>query len=243
MRPRPSSDQEEVRRGSRLLVPGVALAVLLVLTSPLLIRHLAGAAAPLPPGRPESHQPVVLVLGDSYVLGSAMNRGPTWPDIAGARHGWQVFSDAVADTGYVAPGHSREPLAARADGLARNYDADVMIVAGGLEDVRAGYPQRQTIAAAGTTFRVLRSALPPHCRLVVLSPFAGARRPSTAVLSLSRALEPVARRYGATYIDVTGFLGGPGLVGSDGIHPTDAGQHVLARRIAQALVTHDVVAR
>jgi lysophospholipase L1-like esterase len=227
-----------VPHGSAAPVAAVVLSVLAVLTAPSVLRHAIGHL----PVDETSRQPVVVVLGDSFVAGTMMNRGQTWPDIAGLKHGWIVYSDAVADTGYLSPGFSRTPFPARAAALARAYTPDVMIVAGGLNDVAARYPTSRILDAADRTFRTCRSGLPAGAQLVVLSPFAAGARPSAAVTALSAALRPVAERDGATYVDVTGYLDEPGrVVGSDHVHPTDRGQRLLARKIAEALIALHVL--
>ncbi|MGZ4468578.1 MAG: SGNH/GDSL hydrolase family protein [Nocardioidaceae bacterium] len=215
------------------------LAVVAVVVAPGLAQqffHLSGRAE-------LDTRPVVLVLGDSFESGSLMNRGDAWPDLAGLDHGWVIYVDAEPGTGYVNKGFSALPFPARAKTLVNDYAPDVMIVAGGLDDVLGGYPLQRTLAAADRTFRTLRAGFAARTRLVVLSPFAKGAVPSPAVLALARALRPVAERDGATYVDVTHLLDthDPALVGWDRTHPTDKGHRLLAHRIADALIARGLL--
>jgi lysophospholipase L1-like esterase len=223
-------------------VSAVVVAVLAVLAAPPVLRHAFGHPAPVDEGH---SPPIVVVLGDSFVEGSPMNRRQTWPDIAGLHHGWTVYLEGLSGTGYVATGFSGTPFPVRAARLVHDYSPDVVVVAGGLEDVLAGVPEQRTLAAADTTLRTLRDGLPRGTRIVVLSPFARGGRPTAAVTHLADALRPVAEADGATYIDVTTYLEvpRPGLVGPDHTHPTDDGHRMLALKIADALIARRVLPR
>ncbi len=228
-------------RRPRVTVLAAVVAVLAVLIAPVVLVDIFGRPTVAPPD--EEDRPVVFVLGDSFVQGSPMNTGQTWPDIAGLEHDWVIYTDAAGETGYVSSGFSDRAFPERASRVVQDYSPDVMIVAGGLQDVLGGYPRAETLANADRTFQTLRAGLPADAELVVLSPFAKGTTPSPAVKALTRALRPVAEGDGATYIVVDDFLDGPdrSLVGSDHTHPNDRGHHVLAGRIADELIARDIL--
>lgn len=197
--------------------------------------HLAPLPTPAsepPIGGDPDKQTVVVVIGDSYTGGSDMNSGPTWPNLLATQHHWMLFNQGVGGSGYLAPGID-QPFSARIDQLGQ-YAADLVILAGGLNDVHA-YPLAQITAEAERDIKAAEAAA-PSADVMVFSPFSNGP-PTPELLALRDGLRAAAQRAGVPYLDVTGFLTAPdaGLIGSDGVHPTDEGHHELAARIGAAL--------
>lgn len=177
------------------------------------------------------------VVGDSFTGGSSMNEGPTWPNLVAAEEGWTVGTDGRSGSGYVAPGARDWPFTTRINNRLVESGADAVILAGGLNDaarINDGETTVAEVAAAATdTIEQLKVAM-PSTRIVMLSPFASGAATST-VLELRDAFADVAANEGVAYIDVTDYLT-PDLIGSDGVHPTDAGHAAIAEQITPALL-------
>lgn len=177
--------------------------------------------------------PVVVFLGDSFVGGSNMNSGPTWPLIAAANHGWQARTAATGGTGYLVGAATDTDFVSRARDVVDKYTPDVVVVAGGINDV--GRHSVEAIAAgADQTLRVLQKGL-PDTEVVMLSPFA-TDTVSVDTIDLDGALAAVAEGRDVPYLEVSRVLEGRSdLIGPDTVHPTDAGHTFLAEEIGPRL--------
>jgi lysophospholipase L1-like esterase len=173
----------------------------------------------------------VLVVGDSYTAGSAMNNGPEWPDIIAAERNWAVGKDAVGGTGYLAGAGERPTFLDRVDATVKRYSSDLILVAGGINDI-GKFPNAAIAEAAAKEVRALRDGI-PDAQVVLFSEF-NTGRPSQRERDLAGQLRATAEAEGVEYVDVTGALP-QRLVGIDGVHPTDAGHEQLAKRIARLL--------
>jgi len=86
----------------------------------------------------------------------------------------------------------------------------------------------------GETFQIARRVA-PSARFLVIGPPWPTDNPPADVLALRDSLRNQAVAVGAVFIDplVEGwFVGRPDLIGSDGVHPNDAGHAYLAAKIA-----------
>lgn len=177
-------------------------------------------------------RPAMLVVGDSYTGGSLENEGAEWPLIVGSERDWAVVRDAVGGTGYLNGGpDGGQTFISRVERTTAIYTPDVVLLAGGINDVSLGDPE-QIAKAAQQELRQLREGF-PAAELVMLSNFVNGR-PDDSALAVRDALRGVAQAERVPFIDVTKFLT-PGNVGSDGIHPTDAGHSELAEKIGAEL--------
>lgn len=178
---------------------------------------------------------VLVVLGDSFTAQSDASAGPEWPQLLAERTGWQVFTDAVPESGYVSEGDGR-PFADRVPDVVA-HSPDVIVVAGGVGDLGAQPMREITDAAESLTAELLERA--PEAQLVLVSPFSnGAPGPLTR--ELSGSLQQIAEDHELPYVDATRWLVDGDLFGSDPDHPADAGQELLATRMADALATLEV---
>jgi lysophospholipase L1-like esterase len=212
-----------------------------------------GAMGPMAIGRgavPPGTQPLpvptaapkvttVAVLGDSYTGGSAMDSGQRaeWPALLAGRHPtWRVVPFAVGGSGFVAGQQGGEHFALRLDRIVA-AQPQVVIVEGGHNDI--GLPQAQVQTAAQQVLTLLRAGL-PQATIVVLGVLWPGPLPQQ-MLDLDAALARDAQAVGGTYVDARGwFTAQPSMIGSDGIHPTDAGHAMLADRIGAAVTAAGV---
>ena len=207
------------------------LAVMAVATV-LLVRYTHSAESPGGDSSPE-HRPVVVVIGDSFTSGSDMNAGPTWAERLGAKQHWNLHRDGESGTGFLNDGPTRSFQKRLPDVIKKYASPDMVIVAGGHNDI-ARFPPAQIDRAAGEVLDQLHDAW-PDARVELLSPLVSGT-PTEASLAQTARFREVATRHHADFIDVSRFLDGvPGGIGSDGIHPTDNGHSILARKIAASL--------
>lgn len=180
----------------------------------------------------------IAVIGDSYTAGSGEGgNGPrAWTEIARqllAAEGVEVDADIAAEggAGYGQRGNGGSifgDLTARAV-----RHSDKLVVFFGSRNDQPVAPQR-VADLAGDTFRLARTVA-PAAKLLVIGPPWPTASPPPAVLTIRDRLREQAAAAGALFVDPIAegwFVGRPDLIGSDGVHPTDAGHAYMATRIA-----------
>lgn len=187
------------------------------------------------PSEPEPEpkpKPVVAVLGDSYSVVHPASTGPEWPQLLADAFEVEVHTEAVDDGGYVSPGTGR-PFGSRVPDVLE-HEADVIIVAGGVDDVGAWPTSQIAIAADDVISRLVEGA--PDAEVVVVSPFSNGP-PGPLTNEFTTSLVQITERHKLPYVDATEWLTeSGGFFAPDGQHPTDRGQRVLAERMEQELV-------
>jgi lysophospholipase L1-like esterase len=204
------------------------------------------------------------VLGDSISGGSASNLGAgqgTWVTLAGMYLGWDdSWNEALGGTGYITAGTTATfPNRVSTDIVA--YNPDRIIVWGGYND--NGGSQSAIGTAAATVFSTLKAGL-PNAQIFVLGCWSPTGSPAASLTNTDNTIKAAAAAAQLPFISpITGsvynsagtlvttqgpFISGTGhvgattnagnadaYIGTDGVHPTDAGHTYLARRIANAL--------
>lgn len=184
---------------------------------------------PTPEPKPK---PVVAVLGDSYSVEHPASTGPEWPRMLGDAFEVEVHTEAVDDGGYVSAGAGR-PFGAHVPDVL-GHEADVIIVAGGVDDVGAWPTSQIAIAADDVISRLVEGA--PDAQVVVVSPFSNGP-PGPLTNEFDTSLVQITERLRLPYVDATEWLAeSGGFFAPDGQHPNDKGQRVLAERMEQELV-------
>lgn len=193
--------------------------------------------SPRPVAAGRSSGPLLAVVGASFSAGvGARDCYYAWPEDLGRILGWRVVVSADPGAGYVDPGAGhRGPfsrLASRLD-LVRLHPK-VLIIQGGHDDIGRPLPlirhRVQSLVAA------VHHEL-PHTRLAILSVFGRGRRPSPAALATDRAIVTAARHADPTILlfdPLAGRWHFPRI--GDHLHPTAAGHHWIARRLAIGLL-------
>ena len=172
-------------------------------------------------------------LGDSYSTGwkGAGIGARGWPRLVARARGWKTVNLAVAGTGFLNPGWTSQPVASRV-AAAISRKPDVVFVAAGHNDSR--WTAAATSRAADAVIARLHRAL-PDAVLVIIGPIWPSGSPPARCVALRDHLRHTAASIGAIFIDPLGerwFAGSrSSLIGSDGIHPTDAGHRSIARRV------------
>lgn len=188
------------------------------------------ASAPATTG-PAQEDPVMVVLGDSVSAESRASAGPEWPELVGDSLGFEVVTETVDGSGYVAPGEGL-PFGGRVQDVL-DHDADLIVVAGGISDLGA-FPVPDVVRAAEGVVTEL-AAEAPDAEIVVVSPFSN-DEPGPLTMQFSARLQQIASENDAQYVDATRWLtDGYNLFAGDGVHPTDDGQKRIAEQMEQEL--------
>lgn len=207
-----------------------------------------------------------MALTDSIGDGSAQNLGAgcgTWVDRVGRLLGCtDIWREGRGSTGYVSPGQTAT-FGTRVDADVIAWSPDRLIVWGGYND--ASSDQLQIAAAAATLFERIKSNL-PRCQVYVIGCWSPSGTPAASHANTTATLRTAAANAGFPFVSPqtgaiynsngvlvathgpwitgtgnTGAIKGDGnadfYVGSDSVHPTDAGHVYLSRRITAFLRT------
>jgi lysophospholipase L1-like esterase len=180
----------------------------------------------------------VAVIGDSYTTGTDFGGlGPkgwtarAWRALAAQRMPITADVGAEGGAGYGTRGDRGslfEDLTARTV-----KPDDELVVFFGSRNDQGVDPAQVSILAYGT-FQLARRIAPSATFLVIGPPWPTADPPA-AVVRIRDALRYQAGVAGAVFVDPIAehwFVGKPGLIGPDGVHPTDAGHDYMATMIA-----------
>ncbi len=218
---------------SRLITAMVALALLVGMGAerPIQVGHNEILALDASVNR-------VAVIGDSYTTGSDLGGlGPrgwiarAWRELAAQRTPISADVGAEAGAGYGSPGNRGSVFE---DLTARTVKPDdALVVFFGSRNDQGVDPAHLSVLAYGT-FQLARRLSPAATFLVIGPPWPTANPPA-AVVRIRDALRYQAGVAGAVFVDPIAehwFVGRPGLIGADGVHPTDKGHEYLADMIA-----------
>ena len=217
-----------VRRRWRFWRRALALVVLLGAASVVWV-HVATSRPAVPL--------TVAFIGDSYTGGSDMggNGDQNYTMILGHQLGWNIVNHAAGGTGYVHGSAEAGPFESQQLPAVVAAHPDVVIIVGSRNDINER-PQDIT-QAADHLYDSIRRQL-PGAKILVESPiWPGGAPPAmddvrTAVLRAAATddvpfVDPITDRW---FDD-----GQVGLIGSDGVHPNDAGHAYIAERMIGVL--------
>ncbi len=225
------------RRGVSAVLAVLALALVVVVVLAVTVRFSGTGAA----AGPDDRGATVAVIGDSISQGTKLGGvgRANWTAIVGAARGWRVTDVAVGGTGYVYATPGTQNFAAGQLDRAVAAAPSTVLVQGSRNDGLVPLPQLS--AAAADLYRQLQDRL-PGVRLLVIGPVWSDGRICPSLDALRDAVRTPALAAGATFVDPIGdnwFAGAattqPPLIGSDGVHPTDAGHRLIADRVLRAL--------
>lgn len=238
-----------------VLAVGVAAAVASSRVAPVSEDELnrISEAASAASASEEAERPRLLTfLGDSYGGGTgAAGPGRGLADQTAQQMGWRLNNLSQGGTGYVTKGPAgatdRGPFTDRIDQVIGSKP-DVVIVAGGLNDMERDYSDDEVTKAVTTTLSGLQAGL-PNVPIVVVGPWWGNSFPTTSAVAVDRDVQQVATSLGMPFVSplqeqwITGSNDGtvPGnrseYIGPDKTHPSQAGHDYLASRIVAFLRT------
>ncbi|MEU8207030.1 SGNH/GDSL hydrolase family protein [Streptosporangium sp. NPDC049046] len=194
-----------------------------------------------------SRAPLVMIVGDSFTVGSGPVRG--WDGYAArvARElGWQLITAGAAGTGFVNPGRvGRTFQDSFVKELSWRPEPDMLIISGGRNDRRV---EAARIENAAVRLVELARRRWPHTRIVLVGPIWMTKAPRWAY-GVREAVALAADRQEVSFLDPFEALGphgrgwGRGAVLPDGVHPTLVGHVRLSRWMVSALHAYGIDAR
>lgn len=194
----------------------------------------AVSSTPPVPGTPER----IAVIGDSYTSGSPQGGtgNKRWTAVLTDRlrsRGFDVTTDVGAEggAGYVHAGNTSGGVFADKIDAAVKPEDKVVVFFGSRNDSRA--LEGEMAHATCEAFRKAETAAPQAQLLVIGPPWVNSSPPA----SVTRARDIIRNRsqeLGLRFIDPIAdgwFADRPDLIGTDGVHPTDAGHAYMADKI------------
>jgi acyl-CoA thioesterase-1 len=177
-------------------------------------------------------QPVVVAIGDSIMEGHGLSAGQSWVATIARQDGWRFTNLASDGSGFLKVGDKGDIFADQARAAIALHPS-VVILAGSSNDV--GEPDAALAASTSATIALLRAAL-PHARIIAISAVWGATAVPAQLTDIDHQVQAAISAVGGQYVDIGQPLSGhPELMQSDAVHPTAAGQRVLAASVLGAL--------
>jgi acyl-CoA thioesterase-1 len=202
-----------------------AIAVVLVVAASMLAATGVAFAA-------NRDQPVVVAIGDSIMEGHGLSAGQSWVATIARQDGWRFTNLASDGSGFLKVGDKGDIFADQARAAIALHPS-VVILAGSSNDV--GEPDAALAASTSATIALLRAAL-PHARIIAISAVWGATAVPAQLTDIDHQVQAAISAVGGQYVDIGQPLSGhPELMQSDAVHPTAAGQRVLAASVLGAL--------
>lgn len=214
--------------------------------------------------KPKKPPKRMLVLGDSLSGGSNENAGGgagTWFNKCARLLGYEdSWNEGIGSTGYITPGTS-VVFATRLPLDVVPHTPDLLFVWGGYND--NGGDQGALATAASALYAGIRTGL-PNAKTIVIGCYSPSGTPGASITNTDNTLRTAAAAAGFPFISpITGNVYGPGgtlisttgpwitgtgrvgapagngnadfYVGTDAIHPTDAGHKYIANRVYAAV--------
>lgn len=231
---RASARLRATRRRRVALVAGAGVVAVIAATLAV-VGTVTSAAEPAPPsllagGPPPPDHPLV-VLGASISAGTGSSPEQAWPSIVGRCLGQRVLVGAVPGAGYVATGRGEHGPVVRLlrDADLPRLDPSFVVLQAGHNDI--GTAPRTLEAAVTTAVDTVVRQL-PHTRLVLITVFAHVGVPTAQARATDDTIVAAARRAdpGVVILDPLAEGWSFPRVG-DGLHPTPAGQRILAGHV------------
>ncbi|MHA7210780.1 SGNH/GDSL hydrolase family protein [Arthrobacter sp. MDT1-65] len=205
-----------------------------------LVQKNAAQAAEYTPPTVEP-DPVAVVFGDSWTNGSAPV-GPqgTFTSLAGQFLGYDVTVKGHGGTGFLAQ-RTVEPATPNfqeqieAGELEIGRAPELVIVQGGLLDQR--YEPAEVSEAATSVLTSVRDAY-PNAALFLVGPANVSPEPSAGVGRVETALSDTAQTMEIPFIRMDDLMDRDtlvGMLGEDGVHPTQDGHKLLGEKLATVL--------
>jgi lysophospholipase L1-like esterase len=187
----------------------------------------------------------VAFIGDSYTGGSDMggNGDQNYTRIIAHEMGWEVVNNSAGGTGYVKDNSNARPFEAQQLATVVAARPDIVVVVGSRNDIDV--PPQEITDAASHLYRSIHDQL-PDAKLLVVGPIWPGDAPP-AMNSIRTAVLRAAEEENASVVDPIAdhWLndGTPGLIGSDGVHPNDAGHRYIAERMLVVLQRSTTITR
>ncbi|MES2169616.1 MAG: SGNH/GDSL hydrolase family protein [Actinomycetota bacterium] len=194
---------------------------------------VAGAAlAGGPASAAEASPPVqVLTIGDSIMNGFGLPQGEDWPSLLGEAENWSVTNAACDGAGVLQVGNANECDSDFAGIIDANssLEPDLVIFEGSSNDF--GLSNSELLTATISELQTIKADF-PGAEIVGFSTLWGYTDPPAQLADIDSQVQQAVEQVGGTYIDIgQPFSGHPELMQASDVHPTAAGQAILASAI------------
>lgn len=177
-------------------------------------------------------RPVVVAIGDSIMEGHGLSPNQAWAATVAKERGWQLTNLATDGSGFLKTGNADDIFADQAE-AAITLKPSIILLAGSSNDV--GEPDAALDKATLATIASIRAAL-PDVQIIAISAIWGATTEPAQLNDIDHQVEAAIAQVGGVYLNIGQPLAGrPELMQSDAVHPTAAGQRVLAASVSAAL--------
>ncbi|MFP3465046.1 SGNH/GDSL hydrolase family protein [Leifsonia sp. SIMBA_070] len=194
----------------------------------------APTAEPVPvPSPTETPRPVVAAaIGDSIAIGNGVPAEDAWPLLVAQRFGWTLSDFGESAAGFTVEGLNTHTFDDQVSAVIRIHP-DVVLVGATRNDLFATTATLKTAATAA--LQRLRTAL-PDARIIGVSALWGSDDAPAQVPIISATVRDAVLDVGGSWVGLgQPFAGRTDLVLADHVHPTVAGQRLLATTIANSI--------
>ncbi len=172
--------------------------------------------------------PVVVAIGDSIMEGHGLDPAQAWPALLAKQSGWRLTNLASDGSGFVTRGDEGDTFADQVRVAARLHPS-IVLISGSSNDL--GVDDAALEKATTTTVNLLRTAL-PNAQIIAVSPVWNDKVAPAQMTTIDSDVKTAVTRVGGRYLDIgEPLLDQAELMQSDDVHPTDAGQRVLAMAV------------
>ena len=185
----------------------------------------------------------VLTIGDSIMKGFGVEPGQAWPELISQQDGWSLTTLACNGAGFLAIGSpddcdSNFPAIVEA---ATSLHPALVIIEGSSNDF--GMSNSSLLESTESAASAVHQEF-PRAKIVGLSTVWGDTTVPDEIAEIDSQVQQAMTQVGGTYVDLGQPLSGhPELMQSDDVHPTAAGQQVLAAAIRDALSSAEQAAQ
>ncbi|MDP9890094.1 SGNH/GDSL hydrolase family protein [Pseudarthrobacter enclensis] len=199
----------------------------------------AGASVPTHPASTGARPMRVVVIGDSLSTGCGTSPQLAWPALLGADSRFKgnvnIINAAENVSGYLSQGDFQGTFGTQVNSFV-TPDTDTVILFGSENDI--GYAPDAVRDAATTTIHAAKTTA-PNARVIVIGPPSYTPEPEPERLQVRHAIKAAAANAKAQFVDPISesWISGQvdELIGPDGDHPTEAGQHYLLEHMQRLI--------
>lgn len=191
----------------------------------------AKGATPSPTEGASSMRTVV-AIGDSIMDGHGLDPSQAWPVQLAGYNGWRMINLATDGAGFVSVGDNGTIFADQVDEAVR-LDPQSVILAGSSNDL--GESESAIEKSMVSAMDTLHSKL-PHTTIIAVSPVWNEKQQPSQLDLIDDDLASAVKAVGGHYIEIgQPLLNKPGMMQGDDVHPTAAGQLVIAAAVQEGL--------
>lgn len=179
--------------------------------------------------------PLVVGIGDSIFMGHGLDPDQAWLAVLAKSNGWRLTNLASDGSGFVTAGDNHDTFADQV-AAATSLHPDVIVISGSSNDL--GATNAQVMTATSAAINALHLAL-PATKIIAVSAVWGDTALPPQLKSITADVATAVAAVGGSYLQIHQPLAGKSnLMQPDDVHPTAAGQRVLAAAVQRAIARH-----